>query len=162
MFLLLNAVLYQTIWLTCILGGFAGAFIGLVLLGLHLGFSQNRREDLKLILVFLFTGLLVDGTLHCIGFFSFTQSGWPIPFWLAVIWMGLAVTVNHSLSWLKGRFLPALIFGALGGPLAYWAGVRLGAATFLWSLPASLLFLSVIWSILAPLLFLKTGTAAAT
>jgi hypothetical protein len=40
--------------------------------------------------------------------------------------------------------------GALGGPLAYWAGVRLDAATFNWPLLPSLLLLAIVWGALMP------------
>ena len=43
-----------------------------------------------------------------------------------------------------GLLLVSALFGAFGGLLAYWAGVCLGAATFHWSLPSSLVFLTVV------------------
>jgi hypothetical protein len=43
-----------------------------------------------------------------------------------------------------------MFFGALGGPLAYWAGVRLGAASFTWSLLSSLGILAIVWALLWP------------
>ena len=50
--------------------------------------------------------------------------------------------------------LLSALFGALGGPLAYWAGVRLGASTFHWPLLSSLALLAVVWA------FLWTGVMA--
>ncbi len=41
--------------------------------------------------------------------------------------------------------------GAVGGPLAYWAGVRLGAASFGFSLPFSLLVLGMVWAFVLPI-----------
>lgn len=96
-------------------------------------------------------GLLIDGTLQQIGFFSFTETGFPIPFWLLVIWLGLAITPHHSLAWLKNRPLLSMVFGALGGSIAYWGGVRLGAAHFNWALIPSLCTLAVTWGLLWPL-----------
>lgn len=60
----------------------------------------------------------------------------------------------HSLAWMKKQILLSTLFGALGGPLAYWAGVRLGAATFHWPLLSSLALLAVAWA------FLWTGVMA--
>lgn len=94
----------------------------------------------------LFLGLLVDGTLQQVGFFEFTITGFPIPFWLMVIWLGLAITPHHGLAWLKNRPLLWAIFGAIGGPVAYWAGVRLGAASFNWPQLQALAFLAFIWA----------------
>jgi len=95
-------------------------------------------------------GLGIDGILHILGFFSFNVAAKPIPFWLLVIWLALAILPHHSLAWLKSRVLLSAILGAIGGPLAYWAGVRLGVAHFNWSLPASLGILAVIWALLWP------------
>lgn len=145
-----NVIIYQLIWLLSVFGGNRGAYGGIVLLLIHLFFSQVRAADLRMMGFLLFIGLLVDGTLHQIGFISFTVTGFPIPFWLMVIWLGLAITPHHSLAWLQQRLLLAMLFGAIGGPLAYWAGARLGAATFNYTLLPSLLTLSLIWAILWP------------
>ena len=145
-----NVLLYQAIWLLAVLGGDVYAYGGLVLLLVHLILSPVRGDDLRMMGFLLFTGLMVDGTLHQVGFFSFTETGFPIPAWLMIIWLGLATTPNHSLAWLKNRPGLSLLFGALGGPAAYWAGVRLGAAVFNWALFPSLLTLAVIWAILWP------------
>jgi len=102
----------------------------------------------------MFLGLLVDGTLQQVVFFTFRSPGFPIPFWLLVIWLGLAMTIHHSLSWFKGKLLIAALFRGLGGPAAYWAGTRLGAASFNWPLPASLFFLAVVWSLMFPAIML--------
>jgi len=138
------------IWLLAVLGGDTYAYAGLVLLLVHLFFSPVRGDDLRMMAFLLFTGLLVDGALQQIGFFSFAETGFPIPRWLMIIWLGLAITPHHSLAWLKHRPLLSLLFGALGGPAAYWAGTRLGAATFNWPLSQSLLTLAVIWALLWP------------
>jgi len=152
--LLVNALLYQSIWLLCILAGDKGAIAGIFVLLLHLAITDRRMDDLKMMAFLLFIGLLVDGTLHQVGFFTFTISGFPIPFWLMVIWLGLAITPHHSLAWLKNRPLLSLLFGALGGPLAYWAGVRLGAASFNLQPLYSLFVLALVWGILWPAVML--------
>ena len=142
----LNVLLYQLIWFLCILGGNKGAIAALPLLLLHLALSGCRGADLKMMGLMAFLGLVVDGTLQQIGFFQFASPGFPIPLWLMVIWLGLAITPHHSLAWLKCRPVLSTVFGALGGPAAYWAGVRLGAASFDWPLLRSLALLSVIWA----------------
>lgn len=146
--ILFNIVTYQLIWFLCILGGNKGALISLPLLIIHLFITDKRLADLRMMGFLLFLGVLVDGTLHQVGFFSFTTAGFPIPFWLMAIWLGLAITPHHSLAWLQDRPLLSAVFGALGGPAAYWAGVRLGAASFNWPLLYSLPFLGVLWALL--------------
>ena len=144
--ILVNVVLYQFIWFLCVLGGNKGAFAALPLLLLHLALSSSRRADLQMMCFMLFLGVLVDGTLQHVGFFTFTNPGFPIPVWLMVIWLGLAITPHHSLAWMKNRPLLSAVFGALGGPAAYWAGAQLGAASFSWPLLQALPLLAVVWA----------------
>jgi hypothetical protein len=152
----LNIAIYQSIWFLSVLGGTRGAYVGLLLLIIHLVQSKCRVADIKTIGLLLCMGTLADGILHQIGFFTFTVTGFPIPFWLMVIWMGLATTLHHSLSWLKNRPFLSMLFGALGGPAAYWAGARLGASTFNWPLPTSLLVLALVWALLFPAIMFWT------
>jgi hypothetical protein len=55
------------------------------------------------------------------------------------------------MKWLRRRNILAAAFGAVGGPLAYIAGQKLGAITFLHPVLA-LIALSVIWAVAMPLL----------
>lgn len=64
------------------------------------------------------------------------------------------MTIHHSLAWLQNKLLLAALFGGLGGPVAYWAGTRMGAASFNWSLPSSLFLLAVVWSLMIPAIML--------
>ena len=146
----INIGINQAIWFICVLGGNTGALFALPLLLLNILLSPHKQADGQMIGLLLLLGILIDGSLQAIGFFSFTSSGIPLPLWLAVIWAALAALPHHSLAWMKKRILLTMLFGALGGPLAYWAGVRLGAATFHWPLPSSLMLLGVVWGLLWP------------
>ena len=160
--LIANALAYQAVWFSAILWGNPGAATGCVIIFILLMTSERRSDDLKMIGFLIFLGLLVDGTLQQVGFFTFKSPGLPIPFWLLVVWIGLAMTIHHSLAWLKDKLLLAALFGGLGGPAAYWAGTRMGAASFNWSLPTSLLVLTIIWSLMFPTIMLfsrKVGTS---
>ena len=107
----------QAIWFLCVLGGHAGALFALPFLVPNILLSSNRRADLQMIALLLPIGVLRDSILQGIGFFSFTWTGFPIPFWLAVIWAALAFLPHHSLAWMKKGQLVSALFGALGGPL---------------------------------------------
>ena len=74
-------------------------------------------------------GALWDGLLARLGFLEFPSGmflPWLAPVWIIALWVGFATTLNVSLALLQGRWYWALLFGAVGGPLAYWAGMRLG------------------------------------
>ena len=159
---LFNIALYQMIWLSCVLGGTAGSLLGLGLIGLHLLLSAKKADDLKVIAILLATGCLLDGTLQGIGIITFTTGGWPIPLWLAVIWMGLALVVHHSLAWMKGRYLLCALFGTLGGPLAYGGGAALGAATFGRGAMVAMVVLGLSWALLWPLVMLLAARSNTT
>ena len=60
-----------------------------------------------------------------------------------------SITFHFGLRWLKGRPGWAVLFGAIGGPLAFLAGRRLGVVTLHPDLWPSLLSLAASWS-LAP------------
>lgn len=149
--ILCNVLIYQAIWFFSVLGGNKGAYVGILLLCVHLSLSKVRRADVSMMVLLLLAGFLVDGTLQYVGFFTFTESGFPIPFWLMTIWLGLAITPHHSLAWLQKRPLLSMVLGALGGPVAYWGGARLGVATFSWDLLPSLFTLALIWASLWPI-----------
>jgi hypothetical protein len=67
------------------------------------------------------------------------------------LWLNFAATLNVSLEWLKGRYLLAAIFGAVGGAGSYYGGARLGATL---ALPDAngILLLAVGWGIMTPFL----------
>lgn len=147
---IVNALAYQAVWFLSILWSNQGAAIGCVIIIILLATSERRLDDLKMMGYLMFLALLIDGTLQQVGFFTFSNPGVPIPFWLLVLWVGLGMTIHHSFAWLKERLFLASLLGGIGGPAAYWAGVRMGAASFNWSLPVSLLVLSLVWSLMFP------------
>lgn len=144
----LNIALYQAAWFCCVLWGNAGALYGLLPVLFHLVLSDQRTADLRMIAFLLFLGMVADGTWYQLGFMELQDGGFPLPPWLMVIWIALAITPHHSLAWMKGRPFVAMIFGGIGGPLAYWAGVKLDAAEFNYPVLPSLVFLSVLWAVL--------------
>jgi hypothetical protein len=69
------------------------------------------------------------------------------------LWVAFATTFNVSLRWFKQHLLLAALFGAIGGPLAFLAGERLGGVEFT-SYPAALTALAIGWGLLMPLMLL--------
>ena len=64
------------------------------------------------------------------------------PAWLLTMWAQFATTFRHSLRTVISRPPQAALFGAIGGPIAFLAGERLGAVTLLAPLMHGLLRLS--------------------
>lgn len=56
------------------------------------------------------------------------------------LWAAFAMTLQHSMQWLLARPLAAVLFGAMGGPLAYSGAARgFDAVVFNMPLQATLL-----------------------
>mgnify|MGYP001827882533 CR=1 FL=1 len=157
---IVNVTLYQVGWFCCVLGGargypVAGALLALLLVGVHLLLTSSRQSEAKLMLAACLLGVIVDSTQQALGLFSFkTDPGWPLwlPLWVFVIWAQFATLFHYALYWLKGRTLLAAIFGLFGGPLAYWAGIRMGAASFGEKPVATIIVLALVWATVTPVL----------
>src|SRR5690606_8376185 len=115
---------------------------------------EDREKEIKLILAVALLGSAIDSVVMFLGAFSFPYGSsffaislWPYPIWMSALWLAFATTLNHSLSWLSGRYLLAAIFGAVGGPLCYYAGEKLGAITLHKPLGYSLGLLAIAWAI---------------
>lgn len=152
---ILNLVGFQLGWLGCVAGagfGFAwpGTVAAVALLALHLWWVEGRRSEINLILLVVSIGVLIDSFLGLVGLFRFSAP-WPVewvaPPWLIGVWLLFAATLRHGLGWLARRPWLATGFGALGGPLAYLAGERLGAATFPHGYGTTLGLLAVVWGL---------------
>jgi hypothetical protein len=73
------------------------------------------------------------------------------PYWMVALWALFATTLNESMRMLQTRPWIAAAFGAVGGPLAYYAGARMGALDLVQ--PAAMLAaLAVGWALATPLL----------
>lgn len=157
---LLNVTIYQVGWFCCVLGaawGFpiAGALCALLLAGLHLLLAVCRKNEALLMLAACLLGILIDSLQQALGLFSFTRDPvWPfwLPLWVVVIWAQFATLLRYALHWLTGRYGLAAVLGGLGGPLAYWGGIRLGAASFGDKPILTIMTLSLVWALVTPLL----------
>ncbi|MCC6559900.1 MAG: DUF2878 domain-containing protein [Xanthomonadales bacterium] len=159
--LVLNAVLFQCVWFACVAGAGAGYWwAGLPALALlaawQLRVSHCPRAEAALLACAALLGFLIDSALALGGWLSYAA---PLPFaglapvWIVALWAGFALTVNHSLAFLKHRYALAVLFGALGGPLAYLGAARgFAAVQFEAPLLEALLVLALAWAVATPLL----------
>jgi Protein of unknown function (DUF2878) len=135
MFTLYNICAYQAAWFACVLGAandvaWAGAALALVVAAVHITITAHAGAEIKLIAAASVIGLLVDSALARTGQIEFVAGVWAAgwaPYWMLALWAAFATTLNHSLRWVMGRPIVAATFGAAGGPIAYFAGTRLGA-----------------------------------
>ena len=158
--LIANIVGFKIVWLGSVLGGAEGlAWLGPVLLvlfaGLQIHFISGIWE-LKLMLLTGLIGLLVDSGYIWAGLVVFDTPE-PVaglaPIWIIAMWMNFSLLLNHSLSWLKQHLLLGAAFGAVGGPLAYFAGMRLGAAEIVDPVKGFVV-ISIAWALAVPVCLL--------
>jgi hypothetical protein len=155
---LINFLLFQFGWFTAILGAAYGRtseaiIVSVVIILIHLKVIQNYMQDIKLFIYAAIIGFLFDGLIQYNSLILYNNPGWPYPLtplWIIILWIMFAMTLNHSLSWLKGRMALAALFGSIGGPLAYIAGEKLGAITI--TETQALFVLSLGWAVFTPLL----------
>ena len=156
---LINVALFQAAWFAAVLGTVRGMlWLGPVAmiptLAIHLALQENRRGEVKLLLAAGVLGFLFDTAFAAGGVFTPLQHFFPRPFsppWMICLWLNFAATLNVSMAWLRGRYLLAVLFGAIGGPIAYYSGAKLGATE---ALPTTtgMLLLAIGWGLMTPLL----------
>ncbi|MFJ4345433.1 DUF2878 domain-containing protein [Pseudomonas sp. NPDC089401] len=147
--LLGNALWLQAGWWLCVLGAQRPWLLPVVMVGLLLHVRLAPRGELRVLLWVALAGCLLDSALGLLGVFDFAQ--WPLPLWLALLWLVLASGMRHCLAWLGQPLWRAALAGLLGGPPAYLAGARLaGVALPLGGLDTALV-LAPIWALALPL-----------
>ena len=155
----LNFIAFQVAWFACVLGGandraLAGTLVVGAVIGLHLALAQRSLPEALLIAVAAVIGLLWDSGLVALGLISYPTGNFApglAPYWIVAMWALFATSLNLSMAWLKDRAWLAALFGAVGGPLAYLAGERLGGL----QMPDPVLALgaqALGWAVLLPML----------
>lgn len=157
---LLNYLLYLAGWCALVFGAAAGPVwpatcVALVLLMVHLALVRARREEWRLVLLAGAVGLVVDSAQVAAGLLTFPSGvllPWLCPPWIVVMWMQFATTFRFSFRWVLASPGVAALAGAVGGPLAYAAGERLGAVTLGEPRALALGALVAMWAVVLPLL----------
>ncbi len=150
-----NAMLFNAVWIACVAGSAKQliwpSVLSVAVLALYQLHPKNRHpNDIKLVVLSIVLGIIVDTLWVQFGYMDFTEKR-PFsslaPAWIIILWVGFALTVNHSLKWLKANlFLPA-ITGAIAAPLTYFAGIKIGAVEYTASVTEVSIGLAVAWAI---------------
>jgi hypothetical protein len=156
----INLIAFQVAWFAAVLGAAHGMpWLGVIAvpiaLAIHLALSPGRKPEFLTAVCAAAMGFCVDSVLVTAGAISPVPYGFPAPFsslWMVMLWVNLASTLNLSMGWLRGRYVLAAVFGAIGGPMAYYSGAKLGAMTRLPELKG-LLAIGAAWAIALPLLY---------
>lgn len=155
-----NAGFFYLGWLICMHQAkgphpYLGPLAVLGILIYHFIVTKDRWADAILCLSLALLGTIIDTIYILTGVFSF-EGGYNhfpsiAPLWITSIWMLYAISINHSLSWMRYNILLAAGMGAGGAISSYIVGVKLGAAHPLLGPYASLIVVGCIWAVITPL-----------
>lgn len=157
---IINFILFQVAWFACVIGAgkgmpWLGVLVTALILSWHLYQAKDIKAELLLMLCALFIGAAYDQSMLSFGFISYLNTGWGnaiVPVWILALWLAFTTTLNVSLRWMRSKHLFAVIFGAMGGPLAYLGAEKLGAVVLHGA--SSYIALSLGWAIITPFLIL--------
>lgn len=154
-----NVLLFQLGWFACVLGAARGmAWVGpatvAAVVAWHLARAGRAAPEAGLVGIAMLVGAAFDTLLARSGALEFRHgmlADRTAPVWMVAMWANFATTLNVSLRWLRGRPWIAALAGAVGGPIAYAAGARMGAVD-LANAAVALSAVAAGWAIVTPLL----------
>ncbi|KQP18365.1 DUF2878 domain-containing protein [Pseudorhodoferax sp. Leaf267] len=156
---LANVVISQAAWFAAVLGAaaqhpMAGTACVAAAIAWHLAVSARPAQEAKLVLLTGLVGAVVETLVVLQGNVAY-PSGQPFsdlpPYWMVALWALLAIALNVTLRWLRGRWWLAAAVGAVAGPMAFSAGVRMGGAQFLHP-GLAVATLALVWAVVLPVL----------
>lgn len=156
--IIINFVMFQLAWFACVLGAaeampWFGVAVTLIILIWHFYQAQYAKPELLLLLSALVIGATFDQVMLSFHLIEYMHHGWStslVPVWILALWLAFATALNVSLRWMRSQHVIAVLFGAIGGPLAYLGAEKLGAVTVTGA--SSYIALSIGWAIITPLL----------
>ncbi len=173
---LINFILFQAVWFAAVGGAVAGmmwvgpvAGAAFLLAHLYMTAHGRRRFELRYVLAVTLVGALLDSGLGAFGITNYptSENAWPsaltwlAPGWIIALWLAFACLPRFSLGWMAGKPVLAVVFGAIGGPLSYYGGVRMGAVALHPDAWPTLLALSLEYALITPFLMRFSEQASA-
>jgi hypothetical protein len=161
---------YQLVWFAAVIGAEHGlpwpGLVGmLIYASIQIGLTGQLKTHLSLMATAIVMGCVVDGGLAWSGLAHY-RAPWPspsfAPLWIVSLWATFSLTFTISLAYLQKRLWVAVLFGAIGGPVAYLSASRgFHVVTFADPSWHGLFFLGAGWAIATPMLAWIAGRAPA-
>ena len=152
-YILINSMLFNAAWFGCVLLGDKFAAVVLIWAVIHLFYRRLFKTELLTLFIITLLGIAVDTTLMHLGILMFDSDSYIIPFWLMMIWLAFAMTINGCLKPLQNNMTLQYLVGAIFPPLSYMAGASLGAVSFGFVQSYTLFTFSILWCVLLPIFF---------
>lgn len=150
-------VAFDVLWAVTMFGaGRAWWPVGPVLIAIsmlvQLRPSPSPRREALVILVGAAIGAASDALLLSLGQLAYTDpSRVQFAIVFLALWVNFGTTLRPALRWMWHKPLLAALLGGIGGPLAYFAGDRIGAIDLAEPTWRTLLFVSLQYAVLTPL-----------
>jgi hypothetical protein len=119
----------------------------------HVRRQPSKLPEIVVLSLSALVGFVVDTAFLRFGVFRIPRTMFAPP-WLVALWPSFATTTATSgpLSGLRGRPRLSVLFGAVGGPLAYAAGAHWRAIELSGHRAVALAAIGVVWGVFVPAL----------
>ena len=156
---IINLAVFKVTWTAIVISAAAGSpIIGVIAVaiavGIHLWLSDNADSEIRLLLIAAAMGIAWETVLVLSGLVEYSSGTWMpgiAPYWIVAMWVLFATTMNVGMRWLRRNNATAVVAGAVGGPLAFFAGASTGAVELV-SPAISLISIGIGGAVLLPLL----------
>lgn len=159
-----NLAFFKIGWVGCVMFAAAGepllATLCVAAVALaHLATVEAPAKEALMLAAAALIGLGWESFMVWTGLVRYPghESSLLAPYWIVAMWVLFATTINHGLRWAKRSLWVASLAGLLGGPMAFWGGMNLGAVEFSHT-AAALALIGVGWAVLLPALTLVADT----
>lgn len=156
---LINLLSFKAGWAAAVAGAAAsvpalGAAFASGVIVFHLWRTGDARSEGLLLISAALIGLAWESALVAAGLIRY-ETGFLLPgmapYWIVAMWVLFATTLNVGMRWLRNSVWIAIAAGAIGGPLAFMAGQKMGAVSFDDPL-LSYIVIGIGWAVLLPML----------
>ncbi len=152
----INLTLFKIGWVAVVFSAAAGmaevgvATVALIVL-VHLLRAERATREFRLLIIAALAGLAWESMLVVASVLQYptTNANLFAPYWIIAMWVLFATTLNVGMQWLQRNLLLAGVAGAVGGPMSFLAGEKIGAVVIgdggLW-------FIAAGWAVLLPVM----------
>ena len=150
-------IVFQLGWFAAVLGGahdhvITGSIAVALIIAFHIWHADVPSREAILILFTTLIGTTWDSALVILDVIRYPHGNFingVAPLWIIAVWALFATAFNTSLTFLKQRYVFASLFGAIGAPLSFLAGMKLGALQFP-DQNRALLVIAIGWATMMP------------
>ncbi|OZG70231.1 hypothetical protein BTA51_26885 [Hahella sp. CCB-MM4] len=159
-----NATLMTALWYSSVVGAahqadWPSPTALVALMAWSFIFGKQIQADMRMAFIGLLIAFAVEPIWIGTGLIDYRlqpSASYP-PLWIACLWAGFSLSFNHSMKWLKGRYLLAAGFGILGAPISLYSAHLLGALDAPVGWGSLLMVYLPVWGILIPALAWLSG-----